>query len=43
LLQDYHAKEDITLGDIAMFHACFENIHPFQDGNATLGHQLKTA
>jgi len=27
----------------AWTHAKFVNIHPFQDGNTTIGHQLKTA
>ena len=37
LLEKYHNAEKITLYDIAKFHAQFENIHPFQDGNGRVG------
>ena len=37
LLEKYHNAEKITLYDIAKFHAQFENIHPFQDGNGRTG------
>ena len=37
LLEKYHNTEKITLYDIAKFHAQFENIHPFQDGNGRVG------
>ncbi|MBO4734198.1 MAG: Fic family protein [Clostridia bacterium] len=37
LLEDYNAKQDITLSDIVAFHAEFEKIHPFQDGNGRVG------
>lgn len=32
-----------TFKDIIEFHAQFENIHPFQDGNVTQRHQQKAA
>ena len=37
LLASYTGKENIELKDIAEFHAKFENIHPFQDGNGRVG------
>ena len=37
LLEKYNAKENITVEDIIEFHADFENIHPFQDGNGRVG------
>ena len=37
LLSKYNAKKDITLEDIVAFHAEFEYIHPFQDGNGRVG------
>lgn len=37
LLEKYNAKENITAEDIIEFHADFENIHPFQDGNGRVG------
>ena len=40
LLEKYHSAEKITLYDIAKFHAQFENIHPFQDGNGRVGRMI---
>ncbi|MCC8028465.1 MAG: Fic family protein [Lachnospiraceae bacterium] len=40
LLAEYHEKGDITLNDIAGFHAGFERIHPFQDGNGRVGRMI---
>lgn len=37
LIDDYNAKKDITIEDIVAFHAEFEYIHPFQDGNGRVG------
>ena len=37
LLLEYNQKETKTLQDILDFHAKFERIHPFQDGNGRVG------
>ena len=37
LLDNYNAKEIVTIEDIIGFHAEFEYIHPFQDGNGRIG------
>jgi DNA-binding Xre family transcriptional regulator len=37
LVDGYNAKKDITIEDIIAFHAEFEYIHPFQDGNGRVG------
>ncbi|MCD8365017.1 MAG: Fic family protein [Clostridiales bacterium] len=40
LLHNYHEKKVILLEDIAVFHAMFEQIHPFQDGNGRVGRMI---
>lgn len=37
LLADYNGKSEPTVEDIIQFHAAFEQIHPFQDGNGRVG------
>ena len=37
LIDRYNALECVTLQDIVVFHAEFERIHPFQDGNGRVG------
>ena len=40
LLDEYHNEQDHTLEDIAVMHAKFEKIHPFQDGNGRVGRMI---
>lgn len=37
LLEWYNSIENVTIKDIIEFHAKFEKIHPFQDGNGRIG------
>ena len=37
LLEEYNAKENVTVEDIIALHAEFEHIHPFQAGNGRVG------
>lgn len=37
LLEKYNAKVNVSIEDIIEFHAEFESIHPFQDGNGRVG------
>ena len=37
LLREYNSKEKHSLYDIVKFHADYEKIHPFQDGNGRTG------
>lgn len=40
LIGRYVGKKNITLVDVAKFHAEFEKIHPFQDGNGRVGRMI---
>ncbi len=37
LLQEYNKLEKVEIEDIIKFHADFEKVHPFQDGNGRIG------
>lgn len=37
LIEWYNSITEITIKDIIEFHARFEKIHPFQDGNGRVG------
>ena len=37
LLDDYNARESVSIEDVIALHAEFEYIHPFQDGNGRVG------
>ena len=37
LLAGYNTKSEVSIQDIIAFHAAFEQIHPFQDGNGRVG------
>lgn len=37
LIKEYHSCKEIALIEIEMFHARYENIHPFQTRNERTG------
>ena len=40
LIKKYEHKQNVSLTDILDFHARFEHIHPFEDGNGRVGRML---
>lgn len=40
LLEWYHGQPRVTLSTLALFHAKYELIHPFQDGNGRTGRMI---
>ena len=40
LLFWYHNLDEVTIDDLAVFHAKYELIHPFQDGNGRTGRMI---
>jgi len=40
LMECYNSLEKVTIDDIIEFHARFEKIHPFQDGNGRVGRMI---
>lgn len=40
LINQYNQVQTPTLKDLAVFHATYENIHPFQDGNGRTGRMI---
>ncbi len=42
-LMEWYFKQEVNISVLAEFHARYESIHPFQDGNVTLRHQQKAA
>lgn len=43
LLMKWYVQQEINIAVLAEFHARYESIHPFQDGNVTQRHLQKAA